>query len=56
MENKIQEMVEELKAQDELLKTIFNLRKQTAKECYELGIHDKVWNALYEDGESHYIF
>lgn len=56
MEDKIQEMVEELKAQDELLRTIFKLREDIAKECHKLGIHDEVWEALYADGKSHYTF
>lgn len=46
MENKIQEMVEKLKAQNELLKTLFTARKKVSEEYYKLGIHDEVWKAL----------
>lgn len=53
---KLNEMVEILKAQDKELQKIFAEREEIAKQATSMDRYDELWEMLYSDGESHYVF
>ena len=53
---KLNEMVEVLKAQDKELHRLFAEREEIAKRAKSMDRYDELWEMLYSDGESHYIF
>ena len=53
---KLNEMVEILKAQDKELHRLFAEREEIAKQAKSMDRYDDLWEMLYSDGESHYIF
>lgn len=53
---KLNEMVEILKAQDKELQRIFAEREEIAKQAEAMNRYDELWEMLYSDGESHYVF
>ena len=53
---KLNEMVEILKAQDKELHRLFAEREEIAKQSKAMDRYDELWEMLYSDGESHYIF
>ena len=53
---KLNEMVEILKAQDKELQKIFAEREEIAKQAKSMDRYDELWEMLYSDGESHYVF
>lgn len=53
---KLNEMVEILKAQDKELHRLFAEREEIAKQAKAMDRYDELWEMLYSDGESHYIF
>lgn len=53
---KLNEMVEILKAQDKELQRIFKEREEIAKQAEAMDRYDELWEMLYSDGESHYVF
>lgn len=53
---RLNEMVEILKAQDKELQRIFAEREEIAKQAEAMGRYDELWEMLYSDGESHYVF
>lgn len=53
---KLNEMVEILKAQDKELHKLFAEREEIAKQAKAMDRYDELWEMLYSDGESHYIF
>ena len=55
-EEKLNEMLEILKAQDKELHRLFAEREEIAKQAKSMDRYDDLWEMLYSDGESHYIF
>ena len=53
---KLNEMVEILKAQDKELQKIFAEREKIAEQAKAMDRYDELWEMLYSDGESHYVF
>lgn len=53
---KLNEMVEILKAQDKELHRLFAEREEIAKQAKAMDRYDELWEMLYSDGESHYTF
>ena len=53
---KLNEMLEILKAQDKELQKIFAEREEIAKHSTSMDKYDELWEMLYSDGESHYVF
>ena len=53
---KLNEMLEILKAQDKELQRIFAERKKIGEQAEMMNRYDKLWEMLYSDGESHYVF
>ena len=53
---KLNEMLEMLKAQDKKLHKLFAEREEIAKQAKMMDRYDELWEMLYSDGESHYIF
>ena len=53
---KLNELVEVLKAQDKELHRLFDEREEIAKQAKIMDRYDELWEMLYSDGESHYIF
>ena len=53
---KLNEMVEILKAQDKELHRLFAEREEIAKQAKAMDRYDELWEMLYSDGESHYVF
>ena len=53
---KLNEMVEILKEQDKELHRLFAEREEIAKQAKAMDRYDELWEMLYSDGESHYIF
>ena len=49
-------MVEILKAQDKELHRLFAEREEIAKQSKAMDRYDELWEMLYSDGESHYVF
>lgn len=49
-------IVEELRKQDEQLRTIFDRREELAKIAKEAGCYDEIWEMLFGDHEGHYSF
>lgn len=53
---KLNEMLEILKAQDKELQKIFAEREKIAEQAQMMDKYDELWEMLYSDGESHYVF
>ena len=53
---KLNEMLEILKAQDKELQKIFAEREKIAEQAQMMNRYDELWEMLYSDGESHYVF
>ena len=53
---KLNEMVEMLKAQDKELHRLLAEREEIAKQAKSMDRYDDLWEMLYSDGENHYIF
>ena len=53
---KLNEMLEILKAQDKELQKIFAERERIAEQAEEMDRYDELWEMLYSDGENHYTF
>ena len=53
---KLNEMLEILKAQDKELQKIFAERKEITKQAQAMDKYDKLLEMLYSDGERHYTF
>lgn len=53
---KLNEMLEKLKAQDKELQKIFAEREEIAKQAEAMNRYDELWEMLYSDGENHYTF
>ena len=53
---KLNEMLEILKAQDKELQKIFAEREKIAEQAEMMNRYDELWEMLYNDGESHYVF
>ena len=53
---KLNEMLEILKAQDKELQKIFAEREKIAEQAEEMDRYDELWEMLYSDGENHYTF
>ena len=53
---KLNEMLEILKAQDKELQKIFAEREKIAEQAQAMNKYDELWEMLYSDGESHYVF
>lgn len=53
---KLNEMLEILKAQDKELQKIFAEREKIAEQAKMMNRYDELWEMLYSDGESHYVF
>ena len=53
---KLNEMLEILKAQDKELQRIFAEREKIAEQAKAMDRYDELWEMLYSDGESHYVF
>lgn len=53
---KLNEMVEILKAQDKELHRLFAEREEIAEQAKAMDRYDELWEMLYADGESHYTF
>ena len=53
---KLNGMLEILKAQDKELQKIFAEREKIAKQAEEMDRYDELWEMLYSDGENHYTF
>ena len=53
---KLNEMLEILKAQDKELQKIFAEREKIAEQAEMMNRYDELWEMLYSDGESHYVF
>lgn len=51
---RLNEMVEILKAQDKELQRIFKEREKIVEQAEEMGRYDELWEMLYADGENHY--
>ena len=49
-------LVRELKEQDEKIKAILERRREVAAITKENGCYDEVWEMLYADGKPHYEF
>ena len=53
---KLNEMLEILKAQDKELQKIFAERKEITKQAQAMDKYAELLEMLYSDGESHYVF
>ena len=53
---KLNEMLEILKAQDKELQKIFAEREKIAEQAEAMNRYDELWEMLYSDGENHYTF
>ena len=53
---KLNEMLEILKAQDKELQKIFAEREKIAEQATSMDRYDELWEMLYSDGENHYVF
>lgn len=53
---RLNEMLEILKAQDKELQKIFAERKEITKQAQAMDKYDKLLEMLYSDGERHYTF
>ena len=53
---KLNEMLEILKAQDKELQKIFAEREKIAEQAEKMDRYDELWEMLYSDGENHYTF
>ena len=53
---KLNGMLEILKAQDKELQKIFAEREKIAEQAEEMDRYDELWEMLYSDGENHYTF
>lgn len=53
---KLNEMLEILKAQDKELQKIFAEREKIAEQAEAMDRYDELWEMLYSDGENHYTF
>ena len=53
---KLNEMLEILKAQDKELQKIFAEREKIAEQAEMMNRYDELWEMLYSDGENHYTF
>ena len=53
---KLNEMLEILKAQDKELQRIFAERKKIGEQAEMMNRYDKLWEMLYSDGKTHYLF
>ena len=53
---KLNEMLEILKAQDKELQKIFAERERIAEQAEAMNRYDELWEMLYSDGENHYTF
>lgn len=53
---KLNEMLEILKAQDKELQKIFAEREKIAEQAEMMNRYDELWEMLYSDGENHYVF
>lgn len=53
---KLNEMLEILKAQDKELQKIFAERKEITKQAQAMDKYDELLEMLYSDGERHYTF
>ena len=53
---KLNEMLEILKAQDKELQKIFDEREKIAKQAETMNRYDELWERLNSDGETHYYF
>ena len=53
---KLNGMLEILKAQDKELQKIFAERERIAEQAEEMDRYDELWEMLYSDGENHYTF
>ena len=53
---KLNEMLEILKAQDKELQKIFAERKEIAKQAQAMDKYAELLEMLYSDGERHYTF
>ena len=53
---KLNEMLEILKAQDKELQKIFAEREKIAEQAKSMNRYDELWEMLYSDGESHDVF
>ena len=53
---KLNGMLEILKAQDKELQKIFAEREKIAEQAEEMNRYDELWEMLYSDGENHYTF
>ena len=53
---KLNGMLEILKAQDKELQKIFAEREKIAEQAEAMDRYDELWEMLYSDGENHYTF
>ena len=53
---KLNEMLEILKAQDKELQRIFAERKKIGEQAEMMNRYDELWEMLYSDGKTHYLF
>ena len=53
---KLNGMLEILKAQDKELQRIFAEREKIAEQAEAMDRYDELWEMLYSDGENHYTF
>lgn len=49
-------MLEELRAIDKELNKLYERREELARQAKEMGMYNKVWEKLMDDGESHWSF
>ena len=53
---KLNGMLEILKAQDKELQKIFAEREKIAEQAEMMNRYDELWEMLYSDGKTHYLF
>ena len=51
-----QNIVEQLRKQEELINAILAMREELRKITQENGCYDEIWDMLYSDNKSHWDF